>query len=142
MLKVYTDGACKGNPGTGGWGIYIENTNEMYAGTGYKNTTNNIMELTAIIRALEATESCVGQVEILSDSVYCVKGINEWLQGWKKKNWTTSSGTTVKNKDLWQRIDTLKRTHRANLTFTKVKAHCGIRGNEIADKLATGELKC
>lgn len=136
-MKVYTDGACKGNPGLGGWGVYIEEGKQSFSGRS-PNTTNNIMELTAIIRALEITDGNTGTLEILADSEYCLKGITEWIKGWKARNWVTAAKQPVKNKELWQKLDRLVTGHTMTVVFTKVKAHCGIYGNEMADRLAGG----
>ncbi|MHD0644673.1 ribonuclease HI [Pseudomonas aeruginosa] len=135
-LKCYTDGACKGNPGPGGWGYHYttEVAGAKHSGCGGElNTTNNRMEMMAVIMALEALPA--GQtVEVVTDSDYVVKGINEWLAGWKKRGWKTAAKQPVKNEDLWRRIDALRSTHA--VTWTWVRGHNGDPGNEKADKLA------
>lgn len=131
---IYTDGACRGNPGPGGWGVilsYKGTTKELYGGE--RETTNNRMELMAVIRALEAlTKPC--QVQINSDSKYVLQGITEWLPNWKKRGWKTANKGTVKNEDLWRRLDIARERHQVNWQW--VKGHSGDQGNERADQLA------
>lgn len=133
-VVIYTDGACKGNPGVGGWGAWLTtegHEKEIFGGE--DNTTNNRMELTAVIRALEALrQPC--DVTIYTDSVYVQKGMTEWLAGWKKRNWKTASKSPVKNADLWQQLDALTGEH--TLAWEWVKGHAGDIGNEKADSLA------
>lgn len=133
-ITIYTDGACKGNPGLGGWGAWItwgEHEKELSGGA--LDTTNNRMELTAVIRALEAlTQAC--DVTIYTDSVYVQKGMTEWIEGWKKRNWKTASKSPVKNADLWQLLD--KQAAQHTLQWVWVKGHAGNVGNERADSLA------
>ena len=133
MITIYTDGACSKNPGGfGGWGVYIQEGEEkIFLSGGSPCTTNNKMEMLAVIEALKyyKTES---DITIYSDSIYVVKGITEWMDGWKKKNWKN-----VKNLELWKEIDSLNKFH--SVTWSHVKAHSGIEGNEIADKLAVME---
>lgn len=133
-VTVYTDGACKGNPGNGGWGAWLTfGAHEKELCGGERNTTNNRMELTAVIKALEAlTTAC--NVTIYTDSVYVQKGMTEWIDGWKKRNWRTASKSPVKNADLWQTLDTLAAKH--TLEWVWVKGHAGNAGNERADQLA------
>lgn len=134
IIEIYTDGACKGNPGRGGWGAILKHKNnikEIYGGE--RSTTNNQMELTAVIKGLEALKTeC--NVVVYSDSNYVVKGMNEWIHGWKKKNWISSQKTPVKNKELWQKLDELCSIH--NVRFKWIKAHNGHPDNERADFLA------
>ncbi len=134
QVVIYTDGACKGNPGDGGWGAWLTadgHEKELFGGE--EDTTNNRMELTAVIRALEALkQSC--DVTVYTDSVYVQKGMTEWISGWKKKNWKTASKSPVKNADLWQELDALASGH--TLTWEWVKGHAGDIGNEKADSLA------
>lgn len=133
-VTIYTDGACKGNPGPGGWGAALKtggHKKKLYGGE--PNTTNNRMELLAAIRALQfLTRPC--EVNIYTDSQYVRKGITEWIHGWKKKNWMTSSKTPVKNEDLWKMLDFEVSRHK--LTWHWVKGHSGHPGNELADALA------
>ena len=133
-VNIYTDGACRGNPGDGGWGVLIEyeNFSKEYFG-GEKNTTNNKMELKAAIEGLKALkETC--EVYITTDSKYVMDGITLWIQNWKKNNWMNSSKKEVKNKDLWIELDEL--TSRHNIKWNWVKGHSGHKKNEIADSLA------
>lgn len=131
---MYTDGACKGNPGPGGWGAWLRwNAHERKLCGGEANTTNNRMELMAAISALESLrESC--KVELHTDSTYVMKGITEWMPGWKRKHWRTADGKPVKNMDLWQRLDTVRLRHEVEWRW--VKGHAGHEGNEMADQLA------
>jgi len=134
IVDIYTDGACKGNPGPGGWGallVYGGKEKELWGGE--PETTNNRMELLAVIRALEAlTRPC--QVRLHTDSQYVQKGISEWIHGWKRNGWRTSSKQPVKNADLWQRLDELAAGH--DIEWRWVKGHAGHDGNERADQLA------
>ncbi len=133
-VTIYTDGACSGNPGPGGWGAFISwNGHEKDLNGGEADTTNNRMELMAAIQALETLKQPC-QVELYTDSTYVMKGMTEWLKGWKAKNWKTASKKPVKNKDLWQRFDDAIQRHTVN--FHWVKGHAGDPGNERADQLA------
>jgi ribonuclease HI len=131
---IYTDGACRGNPGRGGWGCilsYKGKVKELYGGD--KDTTNNRMELMAAIQALEAlTKPCT--VWLYSDSSYVLKGITEWLPNWKKRGWKTAAKQPVKNVDLWQRLDAAIGQHTVEWQW--VKGHSGDKGNDRADALA------
>lgn len=132
---IYTDGACSGNPGPGGWAAVLicgEYKREIYGGD--KNTTNNIMELTAIIEGLKALkQEC--EVEIYSDSAYSVNSFNQgWIYNWIKKGWKTADGKDVKNKELWQELYTLTKKHK--VTFNKVKGHSNVELNNRCDELA------
>jgi ribonuclease HI len=133
-VEIFTDGACRGNPGPGGWGVLLRyNGTEKHLYGGEAHTTNNRMELLAAIRGLEAvSETC--QIDLTSDSQYVRKGITEWLQGWKAKGWKTAAKKPVKNKDLWQLLD--EQAQRHNVKWHWVKGHSGHRENEIADELA------
>ena len=133
-VVIYTDGACKGNPGPGGWGAWITfGEHEKRLCGGENDTTNNRMELSGAIEGLKAlTEAC--KVTLYTDSSYVQKGITQWLAGWKKKGWKTASKQPVKNKDLWQALD--DECQRHNIEWKWVKGHAGIKGNEIADELA------
>ena len=133
-VNIYTDGACRGNPGDGGWGVLIkyENTSkEIYGGE--KNTTNNKMELKAAIEGLKAlNESCI--VNLTTDSKYVMQGITSWIDNWKKNNWKSSTKKDVKNKDLWLLLD--KHVSMHEVKWFWVKGHSGHEENEIADMLA------
>ena len=133
-IEIFTDGACRGNPGLGGWGALIRKNGEersLYGGE--KNTTNNRMELLAAIKSLESLEDNSTLV-LTTDSEYVRKGITEWMKNWKLKDWKTSANKSVKNKDLWQSLDTLSKKH--NISWKWVKGHSGHRENDIADELA------
>ena len=133
-VTIYTDGACKGNPGPGGWGAWLstgEHEKELYGGE--RQTTNNRMELTAVIEALASLKrSC--DVTLYTDSEYVRKGITEWIHGWKQRGWKTADRKPVKNADLWQRLDALRALHHVEWCW--VKGHAGDPGNERADALA------
>ena len=133
-INVYTDGACKGNPGPGGWGAVLEidgHEREMYGGA--PATTNNRMELTAVIEALSALKRPC-RVVLHTDSQYVQKGITEWIGGWKARGWKTAAKEPVKNVDLWQKLDAVVRGHE--IRWVWVKGHAGHDGNERADALA------
>ena len=133
-VEVYTDGACKGNPGVGGWGAllqYGDRTRELCGGEAH--TTNNRMELTAVIRALEAlNRKC--RIRLHTDSKYVQQGITEWIHAWKKRGWKTADKKPVKNEDLWRQLDELAREQ--DIEWLWVKGHAGHAGNERADELA------
>ncbi|MEC8465911.1 MAG: ribonuclease HI [Pseudomonadota bacterium] len=133
-LEIYTDGACRGNPGAGGWGVYLLYKNEKKEFYGGKlNTTNNQMELTAVIEGLKVLkEPC--KVKLYTDSKYVMDGINSWIANWKKNNWKTASKKDVKNKDLWIELDA--ETCKHEIEWIWVKGHSGNIGNEKADALA------
>ncbi|WP_369985975.1 ribonuclease HI [Thalassolituus sp.] len=133
-VELYTDGACKGNPGTGGWGALLRyGANEKELWGGESDTTNNRMELMAAIEGLKAlTRPC--EVVLTTDSQYVKQGINQWLAGWKKNGWKTASKQPVKNKDLWQALDSECARH--TIEWRWVKGHAGHEGNERADQLA------
>ena len=133
-MDIYSDGACRGNPGPGGWGAIIRIGNsekELFGGE--RATTNNRMELTAVIRALASLENG-SLVRVYTDSQYVQKGISEWIRGWKRKGWRTAGRKPVKNVDLWQQLDALNGAHRVEWHW--VKAHAGHPENERADQLA------
>ena len=133
-VYAYTDGACRGNPGPGGWGVllrYQGQEKELFGGEA--DTTNNRMELTAAIRALESlTRPCA--VCVVTDSTYVAKGISEWLPNWIKRGWKTAAKAPVKNVDLWQRLDAARAGHQVEWRW--VKGHAGHADNERADRLA------
>lgn len=133
-IEIYADGACKGNPGPGGWGAWLAyDGHEKELCGGEPLTTNNRMELTAVIRALEALKRPF-KVRVHTDSVYVQKGISEWIHGWKVRGWRTSDKKPVKNDDLWRELDLLAQQHQ--IEWIWVKGHAGNAGNERADALA------
>lgn len=133
-VVIYTDGACKGNPGRGGWGAWTsDGTQELELCGGELSTTNNRMELTAPIRALESL-SLRSNVVIYTDSEYVRKGITEWISGWKRRGWKTAANEPVKNAELWRALEAAAAKH--NVTWRWVKGHSGDPGNERADMLA------
>ena len=134
ILKIYTDGACKGNPGPGGWGALLDYKGQLKEIKGFsKNTTNNIMELTAVIEALKnLNRSC--NIIITTDSNYVKNGITDWIHNWIKNNWKTSNKEDVKNKDLWVQLHELN--NNSKIKWNWVKAHAGNPLNEEVDLLA------
>jgi ribonuclease HI len=134
QVTIYTDGACRGNPGPGGWGALIKfDSMEKEIFGGKNDTTNNQMELLAAIEGLAAlTEPC--SVELFTDSKYVMDGITQWIKNWKKNNWKTAAKKDVKNKELWQKLDHLISKHQVQWRW--VKGHSGDAGNETADLLA------
>lgn len=138
-VTIYTDGACSGNPGPGGWAaVLLYNNKEKHLVGTEANTTNNRMELTAAIRGLQALkESC--QVNLYTDSKYLKDGIEIWIHSWIKNNWKNSSKSAVKNQDLWQELNSLMNRHKVQLFW--VKGHSGDPLNELADKLATQAIQ-
>ena len=133
-IEIFTDGACKGNPGDGGWGAIIRiNDHEELIWGGEKETTNNRMEMMAAIKALEYLKES-SALTLTTDSGYVKDGITKWLQNWKKNEWKTAAKKPVKNKDLWQELDVQSSRH--TISWKWVKGHSGHRENEIADMLA------
>jgi len=133
-INIWTDGACKGNPGPGGWGVLLkQGSHEKTLCGGEANTTNNRMELLAVIEALQALKR-PSHVTIHTDSQYVQKGMTQWLENWKARGWRTAAKAPVKNADLWQTLDALAATH--TLRWQWVKGHVGDPGNERADALA------
>ncbi|WP_157670331.1 ribonuclease HI [Chitinibacter sp. GC72] len=134
MVEIYTDGACKGNPGPGGWGAFMRyGAHEKDLFGGEAHTTNNRMELLAVISALKAlTRAC--EVTIHTDSQYVKNGIETWIHGWKKNGWKTAAKQPVKNEDLWRALD--EQVARHTVQWRWVKGHAGNPGNERADQLA------
>ena len=135
-VVIYTDGACKGNPGPGGWGVLLRSgasTKELYGGE--RLTTNNRMELMAVIQALQALKRpCAVSLHV--DSLYVLKGMTEWLRGWKAKGWRTAGKQPVKNVELWQMLDELVSQRGHSIEWHWVRGHDGDPGNERADALA------
>jgi ribonuclease HI len=134
QVEMFTDGACRGNPGIGGWGVLLRSRDsEKTLHGGEAHTTNNRMELTAVIKGLEAlSKSC--EITVTSDSKYVLSGITEWIENWKKRGWKTAGKKPVQNVDLWQQLDLLTQSH--TIQWKWVKGHSGHRENEIADELA------
>ncbi|MFZ9395562.1 MAG: ribonuclease HI [Erythrobacter sp.] len=138
-VEIFTDGACKGNPGPGGWGALLRmGRHEKVISGGEAQTTNNRMELTAVIKALGTlTESC--QVELYSDSTYVVEGITKWVKGWQQRGWKTAAKKPVMNEDLWRALIDASARHRIHWHW--VKAHNGHPENERVDQLASAEAE-
>lgn len=138
-LIAYTDGACSGNPGPGGWGVVLQArsglkvTKQRELNGGAAETTNNRMELTAAIQALEALTR-KSQIRIVTDSVYVKDGVTKWILGWKKNGWLTSAKKPVKNEDLWKKLDAAQESHEVSWEW--IKGHAGHPENELADELA------
>lgn len=135
MIEIFTDGACRGNPGPGGWGALLrfEGKEKKLSGSESK-TTNNRMELTAVIQALEALKHSRYPVKVTTDSRYVMDGVTKWLPGWKAKGWKTAAKKPVKNEDLWRELDSL--VSQYNIDWAWVKGHSGHPENELADELA------
>ncbi len=137
-VEIYTDGACRGNPGPGGWGATLEMGEHFRELSGAEAmTTNNRMELTAVISALEALKRPV-PVKLYTDSEYVRRGITEWLKSWKARGWNTSDKKPVKNQDLWERLDAVAAQHQ--IEWHWVKGHSGVPGNERVDRLANAAI--
>jgi ribonuclease HI len=140
-VVVFCDGAAKGNPGPGGWGVVIATPdgNVVELGGRAAHTTNNRMELTAAIEALARVEALEGPVDVYTDSTYVIKGIREWIHNWRRRGWKTMDGTPVSNQELWQRLDALASARgRGQLTWHYVRGHVGTPGNERVDAIADG----
>ena len=139
QVVIYTDGACSGNPGPGGWGaVMISGAHVKEICGGEPGTTNNRMELMAAIQALEALKKPC-KVELHTDSQYVMKGISEWIHGWKRRGWKTADNKPVKNDDLWRRLDAARARH--DVSWNWVKGHAGHELNERADALARKGLE-
>ena len=139
IVDIYTDGACSNNPGPGGWGVYFcYGENEKCLSGGVEETTNNRMEMQAVIEALK-TLSRPCQVNLYTDSKYVMQGINEWVPRWQANGWRTAAKKSVKNKDLW--LTLLENLERHEVEWHWVKGHSGNPGNERADELATSAIK-
>lgn len=135
VIEIFTDGACKGNPGPGGWGVLLrlgEHQKTLFGGE--PQTTNNRMELLAAIRGLQALKKTPARVLLTTDSQYVMKGIREWMPNWKKRDWKTASRQPVKNADLWRELDELVSQHHVEWRW--VKGHSGHPENDLADELA------
>ena len=137
-VEIFTDGACKGNPGPGGWGALLRYGEKEKEINGYApSTTNNIMELTAVIEALKQIKKPY-QIDITTDSTYVKNGNTEWIYNWKNNGWKTAARKNVKNKELWIELDSLIQIHKINWIW--VKGHSGHRDNERADELANNAI--
>jgi ribonuclease HI len=140
-IVMFCDGAAKGNPGPGGWGVVIATPDGQVIelGGGAAHTTNNKMELTAAIQGLTAVEDMPGSVAVHTDSSYVIKGISEWIWGWRRRGWKTAEGTDVLNRDLWQPLDALVSARgKGAISWHYVRGHSGIPGNERVDAIADG----
>lgn len=139
IVEIFTDGACSGNPGPGGWGAILrfgKHEKELFGFS--KHTTNNRMELLAAISALEALKR-TSKVELTTDSSYVKDGITKWIHNWKKRGWRKSNKKPVENRELWERLDKISLKH--DISWHWIRGHTGHRENELADKLATGAIK-
>jgi ribonuclease HI len=138
VVEIYTDGACRGNPGPGGWAATLESGEHLRELSGAEaDTTNNRMELTAVIRALEALKRPV-KARVHTDSEYVRRGITEWMANWKKRDWRTADRKPVKNRDLWEQLDVLAQRHE--IEWKWFPGHAGVPGNERVDRLATAAI--
>ena len=138
-IELFTDGACKGNPGLGGWGVLIKNSKTLKELKGVQQqTTNNRMELIAVIKGLKSIQENA-DIEITTDSMYVNNGINQWIDNWKNNGWKTAAKKPVKNKDLWQELDELVQNY--SIKWIWVKGHSGHLGNERADQLANEAIE-
>lgn len=139
-IEIYTDGACSGNPGPGGWGAILRfGKKERELSGGERQTTNNRMEMMAAIASLQALkEAC--QIDLYTDSKYLLQGVTEWLQGWKQRGWKTASKQPVKNLDLWQQLDELLEAQDHEIQWHWVRGHSGHIENERADQLARSAI--
>lgn len=139
-IEIYTDGACSGNPGAGGWGavlLYKEHCKEISGGE--KDTTNNRMELKSVIEALRSVKKLSAQIIVYTDSKYVQNGITEWIHGWKKNGWKNAAKKPIKNVDLWKELDDEAAKH--HIQWKWVKGHNGNKYNEVADRLACAAVK-
>lgn len=134
-IEIYADGACRGNPGPGGWGVLLISGEHRKELSGSEpHTTNNRMELLGAIRGIEALKNPGTTARIYTDSQYVIKGISEWVANWKQRGWKTADKKPVKNQDLWERLDAIAEQH--NLEWHWVRGHSGVEGNERVDQLA------
>jgi len=141
VVQIYADGACKGNPGPGGWGAVIATPEGRVTelGGGVRHTTNNQMELTAVIEALRHLRAAAGAPAMHVDSTYVIRGITEWIHGWRRRGWKTAEGQPVLNRELWERLAALVAERGANaIAWHYVRGHAAVAGNERADAIATG----
>jgi ribonuclease HI len=135
IVDIWADGACRGNPGPGGWGVLLLSGDRKKELSGSDPaTTNNRMELTAAIRGLEALKKPGTQARVFTDSQYVIKGIREWVPSWKQRGWKTADKKPVKNQDLWEKLDALAAQH--DVEWHWVRGHSGVEGNEHVDRLA------
>jgi ribonuclease HI len=142
QIQIYTDGACSGNPGPGGWGaVIIEAEMIVEIGGHETHTTNNRMELLAAIEALKAVASSKSLVQLFSDSKYILGGAQSWMSSWKKKGWRTAQGSAVLNRDLWEKLDQLIEARGKGLTWHYIPGHSGLFGNTRADEIAVAFSK-
>ena len=138
VVEIYTDGACRGNPGPGGWAATLEYNGRLRELSGAEaQTTNNLMELVAVIRALEALSRPV-RARVHTDSQYVRQGITEWMKAWKARDWRTADRKPVKNRDLWEQLDALDAGHE--IEWRWVRGHSGVPGNERVDRLANAAI--
>ena len=144
-ILIFTDGACSGNPGVGGFGSITAYPNGQIQelGEGRSSTTNNRMEMMAVIHALESIGTTPGDVWVMTDSTYVIRGITQWIWGWKKRDWKTSGGQPVINKDLWLKLDRIValRSKISRIQWKYIRAHKGVPGNERCDEIAVGFTK-
>lgn len=144
-IQIFSDGACSGNPGPGGWASIILYPSDQVVelGGGDPSTTNNRMEMTAALRALQAIEGHAGLVHFYTDSTYIIRGITQWIWGWRKRGWKTAEGADVSNKDLWEEISELvqKRGTKGKIEWLYSRGHIGIPGNERCDEIAVAYSK-
>jgi len=139
FVKIFADGACSGNPGTGGFGAILQSANKVIELTGCEQmTTNNRMEMLGVISALEALKRRC-RVRVTTDSTYLVKGMTEWIEGWKRRNWRNSQNKKVLNRDLWERL--LRAAEGHEIEWVWIKGHNGHKENERCDRLARDEIK-
>ncbi len=139
-ITIFTDGACSGNPGPGGWGaiISVPDGKVTELGGGKKATTNNEMELLAVIEALEEIRDTPGEVQIFTDSTYVIRGITQWIWAWRSRGWKTAEGKDVANQDLWKKLSSLVAARTPKPEWKYVRGHQGTPGNERVDEIATG----
>ena len=138
-IQIYTDGACSGNPGPGGWAAVLIHGKNLKTVSGQeRDTTNNRMELLSVIKSLEILNQLC-EIELYSDSQYVIKGITKWIYNWRKKNWRGSNKKPIKNKDLWQKLDKLSQKHK--IKWLWIEGHIGKKINEQVDKMAKAEIK-